>query len=100
MGVLHRFNTAHVALKYSTPGVQVTPSTAHNDDKRDSGRNINFFLRRPGQPLANEGSSSSFASEGDWTGGVTDETSLGPSVSGTMCLKHGNCKETCYNTTI
>ncbi len=72
--------------------MQVTPlppQPADNNDKRDSGKDLNFFLRRPGQPLANEGSSPSFVSEEDWTGGVTDETSLGPSVSGTILCELG-----------
>ena len=68
--------------------MQVTPLPPQPADN-NSGKDLNFFLRRPGQPLANEGSSPSFVSEEDWTGGVTDETSLGPSVSGTILCELG-----------
>ncbi len=60
--------------------IQVTPLPPgdDNDNTNNIGRDLSFFIRRPDSTSGNDSSSSSSQ---EWSGGVTDETSLGHIVS-------------------
>ncbi len=77
--------------------LQVTPLPPGDDidDNKDHRRDLTFFLRTKPDP-SNESSSLS-SSPQDWTGGITDETSLGHSVSAKYNCSYGDIRSYVYN---